>query len=520
MTQAFTDAASYIINQFKGIRQIDGLNGLNGQISAITAINVEAQPIEDGSGYYLKTTLGNTKIAQLEGGYRIIKDFETEQDGTKYFIAYAENEEQGALYKYDDTGFTLILNGLEVTGQANGITMNDTAYDVFVFTNGKNFESICFAKTPVTETINPLYDSEVIEGLTIAEQAGSLVIGGNNGVVSASRKGDIFDWDYVKPADDLTKPWYQIVGKQITAVVPYINGLMVFTRDDSRMFLGNMSNYEDAEVQSASLGGCFSYESWCIHDKYLFFYDDNQKNIYYYLQSDIGQKVLGEPVGNNIQTFFHRPQKVSLMSFIGDNKSEIWLKIDDVTLIYNYFQGEFYQRKQNPVNSYCVYDYEIYSCDDNGNLFKERAKNSENCIFDGVYIPAVYETPYMDFGNCNYLKELDENPLLTYGKNFNNNFKITFDNIKKKKHKRIDLDQGADFIWADDDSPEEGVYLWDVAIFPADFSYIKGTKKAKAPNAFYFLKFILETEKEGDDFAISQVELRIDSVEKDTLGLK
>ena len=80
MTQAFTDAASYIINQFKGIRQIDGLNGLNGQISATTAINVEAQPIEDGSGYYLKTTLGNTKIAQLEGGYRIIKDFETEQD--------------------------------------------------------------------------------------------------------------------------------------------------------------------------------------------------------------------------------------------------------------------------------------------------------------------------------------------------------------------------------------------------------------------------------------------------------
>ena len=64
------------------------------------------------------------------------------------------------------------------------------------------------------------------------------------------------------------------------------------------------------------------------------------------------------------------------------------------------------------------------------------------------------------------------------------------------------------------------IRLWDVAIFPADFSYIKGTKKAKAPNAFYFLKFILETEKEGDDFAISQVELRIDSVEKDTLGLK
>lgn len=517
----FSEPTSYIINQFKGIRQIDGLNGLNGQISATTAINVEAKAIGDGSGYYLKTVLGNTQVAQLEG-YKIIKVFESEQDGIKYLIAYAENETQGALYKLTDEGFSLILDGLDVTGQANGITLNDSAYDVFVFTNGVNYESVCFAKTPVTETILPLYDNEAVKGLPLAEQQGSLIIGSDKGIVIASRKGDIFDWNYVKPADDKTKPWYQIIGKQVTAVVSYINGLMIFTQEDSRMFLGNMSDYTEAEVQNASLGGCFSFESWCIHDKYLFFYDNNQKNIYYYLQNDIGQKVLGEPVANNIQTFFHNPEKVSFMSYIGDNKSEIWLKIDDITLIYDYFQQEFFQRKQNKVNSYSVFNFNIYSCDDNGKLFIERTLSADECVFDGVFIPAIYETPYMDFGNCNFLKELDENPLITFGKSYNNDFKITFDNIKKQKSKRIDLAQALAFRWSGEGDTLENApeAFWDIGIFGDTKSYKKGSVKAKAPSSFYFIKFILETEKQGDDFAISQIELRVDSVEKDTLGLK
>lgn len=518
---AFAEATSYIINHFKGIRQIDGLNGANGEISAVSAINVEAKPIEDGNGYYISTTLGNTLIDTLED-YKIIKMFESEQDGIKYFIIYAENTIQGALYNFNDTGFHLIVDGLRVTGKANGITMNDSAYDVFVFTNGKDYEKVCFALNPNHETILPVYNSETVEGLTMAEQTGSLVIGSNKGVVIASRKGDIFDWDYVQTDTDLTKPWYQIVGKSITAVVSYIGGLMVFTKDDSRMFLGNMSDVTKAEVQSASLGGCFSFESWCVHDKYLFFYDGNQKNIYYYLQNDIGQKVLGEPVANHIQNYLKDPDRIAFTSYIANNKNEIWLRIDDKTLIYNYFIGEWYEREQNSINSYCVYDYEMYSCDDNGNIFKERAINSRNCVFNGEFIPAKYETPYMDFGNCNYLKELDEKPLVTFGKNYNNNFKITFDNIKKHKSKRIELVQGASFRWAlpDDTLEENPEAFWDYGIFPVGKSYIKGTRKAKAPNAFYMLKFAIEAENEGDDFAISQIELRIDSVEKDTLGLK
>lgn len=530
----FPTPQNLVVNNFLGIRTRDVRTAVSdSSVSAEIAINVELEPSDDNSGIDLRTTLGNVVMLHLQQNEeltnpRIIDIFESEQDGVKYLIIYLLDEiKGGCLLCYDPT-----INFLEIVGEgiskkekANGITMRSTAYDVFIFTNGEEYYSYSkSSETPLIQ-LNPVYDGKPIKGLPLAEYRSSLVIGGEDGVVLASRQGDVTDWNY----DDIdeTKSWYQLFYKKITALVPYIDGMLVFTGNDSVVLSGNMSNASEAQRSSASLGGCYNYKSWVLHDKYVFFYDNNQKNIYYYLQNDIGEKVLGQPVANEIQNILSDVADMSFTSYIGENKSEIWLKIKDSfgnirVIVYNYIHGEYVERKMNPIKGIETYNFKILTFDDT-KIFEERAKNALNCVFDGQYIPARYKTPYLTFGSYSNLKEMDIKPLITYGKNYNNTFAITFFNNKKTKYKRIDLHQGLDLTWGSEiplnvNTPERE--LWDFGVFPDENSKDVGTVKAKAPSSFYYLGFEIFTEKLGDDFCIKQVEFKELTFETDTIGAR
>ena len=293
--------------------------------------NIDFAPSSFDAGVNLRTTYGNVAIAELSGtyaeGYTIIKGFEFDTEQGKELLIYVESETEGALLKVG-SNLTTIKDELTVTGEANGITMLDSAYNTFIFTNGVDYIAYCPDGNTTLETLNPEYDGNAVTGLAICEQDGSLVIGCNEGVVLASRKGDITDFDYVL-ATDTNKAWYQLFGKKVTAVVPYIDALLVFTEEDSTVLSGNMSDADTAKRADASLGGCMSYESWCKHDKYLFFYDNRQKNIYYYMQNDYGQKVLGEPVAPEVQKFFNDITKLQMVSYVG-NKAVISFCPDNV----------------------------------------------------------------------------------------------------------------------------------------------------------------------------------------------
>lgn len=530
----FPTPQNLVVNNFLGIRTRDVRTAVSdSSVSAEIAINVELEPSDDNSGIDLRTTLGNVVMLHLQQNEeltnpRIIDIFESEQDGVKYLIIYLLDEiKGGCLLCYDPT-----INFLEIVGEgisekekANGITMRSTAYDVFIFTNGEEYYSYSkSSETPLIQ-LNPIYDGKPIKGLPLAEYRSSLVIGGEDGVVLASRQGDVTDWNY----DDIdeTKSWYQLFYKKITALVPYIDGMLVFTGNDSVVLSGNMSNASEAQRSSASLGGCYNHKSWVLHDKYVFFYDNNQKNIYYYLQNDIGEKVLGQPVANEIQNILSDVADMSFTSYIGENKSEIWLKIKDSfgnirVIVYNYIHGEYVERKMNPIKGIETYNFKILTFDDT-KIFEERAKNALNCVFDGQYIPARYRTPYLTFGSYSNLKEMDIKPLITYGKSYNNTFAITFFNNKKNKYKRIDLHQGLDLTWGSEiplnvNTPERE--LWDFGVFPDENSKDVGTVKAKAPSSFYYLGFEIFTEKLGDDFCIKQVEFKELTFETDTIGAR
>ena len=372
--------ASFQFNTFKGIRTRNGI-AANGTISATVCQNIDFAASSYDAGVLIRTSYGNVAVDEYLSGYKIIKGFETVQEGVSHLLLYVESSEYGRIVEYSGGTFTNIQSGFSKSGKANGITLKDGAYDVFVFTNGINYYSIRFYPSLVVTTLTPKYNNVAVRGLALCEQDGSLVIGCNNGVVLASRKGDITDWDYSTPSDS-NKPWYQLFGKKVTAVVPYIDALLVFTEEDSTVLQGNMSSASTAKREDASLGGCMSFESWCKHDKYLFFYDNKQKNIYYYMQNNYGQKVLGDPIAPEIQNYFNDITKFQMVSYIGNNRSEIWILTDKNKLIYDYFIGEWTERVCQDLSSYFSYNNEVYSTGST-KFYKEKVGNI--CMFDGEF---------------------------------------------------------------------------------------------------------------------------------------
>jgi len=516
---SFPNPVSFRFNTFKGIRTRNGI-AQGGVISATTCQNIDFAPSSYDAGIVIQTALGNYKAYEYED-HTIVKGFESTQEGVKYLMFYVEDDTEGKLVYFNPTlgEYTLLVDGLTLTGQANGITMIDGAYDVFVFTNGIEYYSVQLYPNESVVQLTPQYDGADVTGLALCEQDGSLVIGCNEGVVLASRKGDITDFDYVTPTDS-NKPWYQLFGKKITAVIPYIDALLVFTEEDSTMLSGNMSDSDTAVRQDASLGGCMSFESWCKHDKYLFFYDNRQKNIYYYMQNNYGQKVLGEPLAPEVQKFFNDVNKLQMVSYVGNNRSEIWLLSNSFKLIFDYYIGEWTERVCQDLTSYFVYNNNVYSTG-GSKCFREKAGNI--CVFDEVYYPAKYSMQLIDLGSFSNMKEMEMQPLISVVQDYNNVFYIDCEiDGKKTKTKKVGAySKGA--VWGDDTAQDESTpdnEIWDVQVYPSESDSIIQQIKGKFISNWYYLRFTLRTKDRGDDFSITSFELKGITQETDTIGRK
>lgn len=520
---SFPTPQNFVYSDFKGIRTRNGIN-TNGSMSAIICQNIDFIPNTVGTDIQIRSTLGNVLIAQYPE-FSLVKAFESVQDGVRHCICYAENSSKGVVLKFDYESkvFTVLVDELRVTGKANGITMKDTAYDVFVFTNGLDYYSINFALEEITQVIEPMYDGKPVTGLALAEKDGSLVIGQYDGfgLVIGSRQGDIYDFDYAVTADDTTKPWYQLFGKGVTAVVPYIGGLLVFTRDDSTMLNGNPADLSSFSRSDASIGGCMSFESWCYHDKYLFFYDDVQKNVYYYTQNDIGQKILGQPIAPEVQKYFDGLKRLQMVGYIGDNRSEIWLLSDKFKLIYDYFVAEWTERVCQDINSYFVYDNAVYSTTPEGKLLKEK-EGDYNGVFDDEFYSSVYTMQTINLGSYSNMKEMEMQPLFTVTDNFENKFWLdcVIDG-KKTKSKYVQM-YSSGGVWGDNNefATPPSNQKFDVAIFASEDDSVTHQVKGKFISNWYYLQFTIRTEELVQDFNIMAMELKGITQETDTTGRK
>lgn len=524
-----------IYTQFKGIRQLNGVSS-GGVISAVKCNNVELIQTEMGAETGIKTMAGNKVIYTLpEVGYKVVGIFQSVQNGVTYKFVYAESStaNKGKLYYVHNDQLEAVSGApdFQLSGECNGITMRSTAYDVFVFTNGKTFQesnttysfiSVCFARNPVVQKITATAKDEndttqVLTFLSMTDWNGFLVVADQYGVHS-SKQLDIATWDY--STTGAADSWSFPMGKRPTAVYSFTGGLYIFTADDIT-FLSDSPNIESSRAETVAGLGCFSYSSILKHDTYLFFYDNKQKNIYYIENIDTGQIRPAGPVAREIQSYFSSVQKFKMFSCIFENKNQVWCLINDKIFIYDYFQQEWLQRTEQPLNTVCLIQNNVFTGGDGREVYAEFIQES----YAGNYYPASYETAFINLGTYSNIKKQKTPLLIVLNDNYVNDFYVQLTvNGKTKNAKHIHISEVAGGVYAkEDDYPGEIIpgyskYDNNEAIYAPDNVYHKKVVEVSTPQTWYTMGIRFYTTDPGQGFFINSIELKNIKMKNKTKG--
>lgn len=504
-----------IFERFRGIRELNGINA-GGEISALECSNVELVQTETGNNVGIKSVSGNITAYTLPLGYEVKGIFKSEQEEVTYKFIYGENDTKGTLFyinlqgqveaiKYDDDTDL----DFDLTGECNGLTMSSSAYDVFVFTNGKKAATVCFtADTAYGDKVKDLtatdYQSRTIHWLSMTNWNGFLVVASEYGVHS-SHQNDIYTWN--DNPQDVADSWYIDFSKKVTAVISFTNGLYIFTKDDISFLNTTPNDTTNSLMQTAAMNGCFSYQSIVLHDTFLFFYDDNQKNVYYIQITDTGQTRPTGPVAKEIQSYFRNIETFKMYSCIYDNRNEIWCLINDKILIYDYFQGEWVERKHQNITTVALIKNAIYS-GGGGKVYVENI----NSTFDGQQIDSVYRTTFINIGSNSNLKKQKTPLLLVVNDNYVNDFYVQLTvNGKDKNPKTVKVGSNKSGQYYVDD--ETAVIIPDSMIFDSAYYvdesvYAKKVVEISTPQTWYTMSVKIFTKDPNQGFFITSMELK------------
>lgn len=412
----------------------------------------------------------------------------------------------------------VIIDNLSVTGNCNGLTMTSTAYDVFVFTNGKEVKTVCFtddsAYGNMVKTINPIdFLGRSIHWLSMTVWNGQLVVASEYGV-HASHKNDVYVWN--DNPQDVADSWYIDFSKKVTAVISFTNGLYIFTQDDLTFLNTTPNDTANSIMKTAAMNGCFSYQSIVKHDTFLFFYDNNQKNIYYMQITDTGQTRPTGPVAKEIQSYFQKIKSFKMFSCIYNNRNEIWCIINDNILIFDYFRQEWVTRQEQEISTLCLVNNTILT---GGNTNKVYVENI-NLDFDGKFFPAVYRTTFINMGSNSNMKKQKTPLLLVLRDDEINDFWVQLIcNGKTKNPKRVRVNAKPAGVFA----PEDGIDVqpnmrWDSACFVSENPNKKRVVEISTPQTWYTLGIKIYTDTLGQGFFIDSMELKNIKIKTKTRG--
>jgi len=506
-----------IIEQFKGIREYNGVNS-GSAISAIEAQNIELVSTQIGSGCGIKSVNGNTPAWELPSGYDVIGIFNSKQEDVNYLFIYAENGTKGVLYYINlSNELEIIIDNLTITGECNGLTMTSTAYDVFVFTNGKEAKTVCFttdsAYGDTVQTINAKdYLGRSIHWLSMTEWNGFLVVASEYGVHS-SHQNDIYTWN--ENPQDIADAWYIDFSKKVTAVVSFTNGLYIFTEDDLTFLNTTPNDTTNSVMQTAAMNGTLSYSSVVKHDTYLFFYDPKQKNMYYIAITDTGQTRPTGPVAKEIQSYFSHIERVKLYSCIYNTRNEIWCLADDNILIYDYAQNEWVTRQEQDLNTVCLSKNVIYTGGNAGKVYVENI----NLDFDGVFYPSVYQTTDINLGSNSNLKKQKTPLLLVVDNNYTNDFYVQLTcngKAKNPKHVKVASQAGGKFYSGTGEATADEKY--GTATYVGYDNYSAKVVEISTPQTWYTLGIKIFTTELNQGFCITSMELKNIKIKTKTRG--
>ncbi len=505
-----------IFSRFLGIREVNGINS-NGMLSAIKANNVEFYQSENTNCVGIKTQKGRKIYFSLPEDYTCLKCWKSEQkvsedeDSKTFIFVYAENDKQGTLYALAPNALApnVIIPKLTKTGQCNAITMSSSAYDIFIFTNGVEQKAISYGKEHdggnLVETINAVDNQDrPIKWLAMAEWKGFLVVASKYGV-HASHQNDIFIWN--DNPETQADSWHIDYTSTVTAVVASQSGLFIFTNKNVDYLNTTPNDTTNAYKANASFNGTLSHSSFCIHDKFLFFYDPVQKNIYYFYVNDSNQIQLSEPVALEVQSHFNNVKTIEMTSAIYGGFNQIWILINgEEVLIFDYLNKEWITRKAQIVNGITYMDNKVLVACGNSIMQENFDYN-----FNGEFYPAEFKTTFINCeSNTNLKKEKTPILLVLNDKNVNNFYVELSVNGKLKAPKHFKLIPKGRGVYAGDETgiltPNEQKYGY--ATYSADDAYSKRVVEVSTPQTWYNLGIRIFTAKEGQAFCIDSIEIK------------
>lgn len=505
---------SQIFESFKGIREYNGQNS-GGVITALSCKNVELVQSEIGSATGIRSMLGNGLMYQLPKDYKVINAFESIQDDVHYLLIYGETETNGALFYVGvDNQLKTLKDDFSVTGECSGLTMTDSAYDVFVFSTGKEAYTVCFTSDigyyDVVKNYNPVaipdggyiatinavdYKGRKIKWLSMTDWNGFLVVASDYGVHS-SHQNDIYTWN--EDPQDIADSWYIDFSRHITAVCAFTGGLYIFAQDECSLLTTTPNDTNNSVLKTSAGVGCFSYTSLVKHDTYLFFYDNRQKNVYYLNATDTtGQTKPSGPVAKEIQSYFSDVKKFKMFSCVYNARNEIWCLINDNILIFDYLQQEWISRVEQEINSVVLFDNKIYSGDEYGNIRQERINN----YFSESYYPSEYRTTYINIGSNTNMKKQKTPLLVTLNTEYTNDFYVQLICNGKEKNPKHVFIKNANTAKYDEAKFNQAVYA-------GKPKYNKLVVEVSTPQTWYTLGVRVFTKTQGQGFHISSIELK------------
>jgi len=506
-----------IFSRFLGIREVNGINS-NGMLSASRVNNVEFYQSENTNYVGIKTQKGRSIYFSLPENYTCLKCWKSEQkvsenEESKTFIfIYAENDKNGSIFvlKPAQVKPAQVISNLTKTGKCNALTMSSTAYDVFIFTNGYEQKAISYGwENDGQDLVKDIEAVDVlgrsIKWLAMTEWKGFLVVASQYGV-HACHQNDIFTWnDNPKTIAD---SWYIDYTSKVTCVIASQSGLFIFTDKNVDYLNTTPNDTTNSYKANASFNGTLAHNSFCIHDKYLFFYDPIQKNVYYFYINDSNQIQLSDPLAMEVQSYFNDVKTLEMTSAIYGGFNQIWLLINgEKILIFDYLNKEWITRTGQPVNGVTYMDNRVLVACGNS-IMQENFNNT----FNGEFYPAEYKTTFINCGSNTNLKKEKTPILLVLNDKTVNNFYVELSvngKLKSPKHIQI-IPKGVGVYGGDDDvgifTPNEQKY--DSATYSADETYSKRVVEISTPQTWYNLGIRLFTKEQNQGFCVDSIEIK------------
>ncbi|OPZ78265.1 MAG: hypothetical protein BWY78_00677 [Alphaproteobacteria bacterium ADurb.Bin438] len=524
-----SETLSIFFDRFKGIRTKNPITNISdGEMSAFNMENVELNFSKKGDAVGIYSMLGNASLSEI-AGKKIIKMWQSVQNGKTYLIAYAVDDIKGYLYNVDTStyNFEILYESLSKSDVANGITVAQGFYDYFFFTNGIDTPiAVRIEANPKCTVINATdYEGRQIRGLGLESYDGRLVLTSKNRV-HWSKQGDIFNWSDL--SGNLTDSAYQELDRDIKAIIYFNNSLIAFTSDYSVSYLGNPADAVNFKKSGATGGGCSSFNSVVRIDNKLFYYDHLARNLFSYYLYDNGQIRPSNGFADEVQIFFNeldeqRINELAIIPLIFKDKNEIWFKIPTKDgkchlLILDYLKGEWLKRNGDDFNHAIIFNNEVISIRKN-KILKEYIKET----FDGIFKPSIYEFNILNIGSDVSKKIMKGSIYLTLDAAFHNDFYVELmfdDNIEKTKIKRISkkfgenamffTDEDADISYGyfvDDDLDLSGKEMIDESSYDV-------IAKISGITPFRQLKLRFFTKEAPQTFAIKRIEFSKIKVKK------